>query len=126
MARPKPKPVSSSIDGLDGAGFFPRLLAIGAHHAHTAQGLGDQRREVARLLQRLGGRLPHLAALAPEQEPGKRHEQQDQKGEARIHVEHGGDQDDHLEVVLAERDDGAARRLPDQIGVVEEAGEQPP
>ena len=41
--------------------------------------------------------------------------------EMRIHVEHGGDEDDDLEIVLAERDDGAARRLPDEIGVVEEA-----
>ena len=84
-----------------------------------------ERREVAGLLERLGRRLPHLAALATEQEPGERHEQQDQRGEARVHVEHGGDEDDDLEVVLAEGDDGAARRLPDQIGVVEEAGQQP-
>ena len=130
-ARQRPRPGAAhgefqrAVDGRRRAAFLAILLAIGAHHAHAAQGLGDEGREIARLLQRLRRRLPHLAALAPEQEPGERHEHQDQKGEARIHVEHGADEDHDLEVVLAEGDDGAARGLPDQIGVVEEAGQQP-
>ncbi len=101
------------------------LLAIGAHHAHAAQGLSDERREVARLLQRFRRRLPHRAPLARQHEPGERHEDQDHHREARIHVEHGGDQDDDLEIVLAERDEGAARRGADQRRVVEEARQQP-
>ncbi len=74
----------------------------------------------------LVGRFAHLASLARQHEPGDRHEDQDQHREARVHVEHGADQNDDLEVVLAERDQRAARRGADQSGVVEEAGEQPP
>ena len=113
-----------AIDGRSGARLLPVFLTVGAHDAHAAQGLGDEGGEIAGFLKRLRGRFPHLAALAREHEPGDRHEDQDQHREARVHVEHGADQDDHLEIVLAKRDHRAAGRRPDQRGVVEEAGEE--
>ena len=74
----------------------------------------------------LGGRFPHLAPLPREHEPGDRHEDQDQERETRVHVEHRADEDDDLEVALAESDERAAGGRADERCVVEKAREQSP
>jgi hypothetical protein len=94
--------------------------------AHAAQGLRDQRGEIAGLLQRFRRRFAHLAPLLRQHNHGDRHEDQDQHREPRIHIEHGADQNDHFQRILSEGDDRPARRGADEIGVVEEARQQPP
>ena len=83
------------------------LLPIGAHDAHAAKVwvISAERSPVSCSDLVVDFRI--LRRWRPSRNQANGMNSRIMNGKARIHVEHGGDEDDHLEIVLAERDDAS-------------------